>query len=165
MEPSTYQGVGRSPWELLIRSLGRGQLCREGLPCVPEEAGPGPAARRAEGLAGKPGESLLGMCGADSPFGGKRIEGSFFGETEAGGQGSLGFAGCAEFLVEMRAEPPQSAVLSGCHPVALGAWGAWGAEPALGSPLAHTLGHCITSAPFVFSVGHNYKPINSSSGA
>lgn len=30
VEPSTYQGVGRSPWKLLIRSLRRGQLCMGG---------------------------------------------------------------------------------------------------------------------------------------
>lgn len=59
-----------------------------------------------------------------------------------------------KLLVEITAEPLQSAV-----------WGPGGAEPDLRSPLAHNLGRGITLTPFVFSVGHNYKPINSSPAA
>lgn len=129
--------------------------CREGdPPCCPSEHGEG--------------RGRLGMLGQSLCLGERGLRAAFLGKLRQGDRAPWDL-GCARVPGGDKSRAPQSAVLSGYHPMAPestgGTWGAWGAEPALGSPLAPTLAHCISSTSFVFSVGHNYKPINSSSSA
>lgn len=122
VEPSTYQGVGRSPWKLLIKSLRRGQLCMGGaFSCVPEDPGSG---------AGWDPLTRVRLC-----FWGKRYQGSFFFfETEAGGQSSLGFAGCARIPGGGNSRAPAKCCIFRVSPCSTRErWGSGGAEPALRS--------------------------------
>lgn len=68
---------------------------------------------------------------------------------------ALVFAGCAKVPGGDNSRAPTKCCtfrmsLCSTREHCVEAWGAWGAEPALGPPLAHSLGQCISLTPPLF---------------